>query len=326
MGNSDRWEVASQNVDINLKGGTDVSDRAAVVVTLTSKTGGQNIVVAGAHYSHDVDFSSNVLKESIGSVPAGYGFVLLADTNSNEGVSNEELFAKLGLSVGADTPTESTTCCHGNWVDGYNFDRIITTLQGNGAVDVGDVVANPGAEQHKPIMISIETTADVAQALDVGVIANDVALSLLQWNPHYQCFSEPAECSQEVQDAISAKLDGSIDVANVIELEPATPYQAPSSYQAIVSTAGVDTTTLFYNSDRWDLASQQTGINLKGGSDNTDRSAVVVTLTSKTGGQGLVVAGAHYSHDVDFSSNVLKDAIGSVPPGYGFVLLADTNV
>jgi len=324
--NSDRWEVASQNADINLKGGTDASDRAAVVVTLTSKTGGQNIVVAGAHYSHDVDFSSNVLKESIGSVPAGYGFVLLADTNVNEGVSNEEIFAKLGMSVGADTPTESTTCCYGNWVDGYNFDRIITTLQGTGAVSVGDVVANPGAEQHKPIMIAIETTAEVVQALDIGVSASGAALNLFQWNPHYQCFSEPAECSQEVQDAISAKLDGSVDIANIIELEPATPYQAPSPYKAIASTAGLDTTTLFYNSDRWEVASQNADINLKGGTDASDRAAVVVTLTSKTGGQNIVVAGAHYSHDVDFSSNVLKESIGSVPAGYGFVLLADTNV
>merc|ERR1712232_1459057 len=120
------------------------------------------------------DFSSNVLKDSIGSVPPGYGFVLLADTNVNNGVSNADLFAKLGLSVGADTPTESTTCCYDHWVDGYNFDRIITTLQGNGAVDIGDVVANPGALQHKPIMISIETTDEVAQALDIGGKARDI--------------------------------------------------------------------------------------------------------------------------------------------------------
>jgi len=153
--NSDRWEMASQQTGINLKGGSDNTDRAAVVVTFTSKTGGPGLVVAGAHYSHDVDFSSSVLKESIGSVPAGYGFVLLADTNANNGISNTDLFAKLGQSVGADTPTESTTCCYGNWVDGYNFDRIITTLQGTGAVSVGDVVAHPGAEQHKPIMITI---------------------------------------------------------------------------------------------------------------------------------------------------------------------------
>merc|ERR1711953_781942 len=162
MGNSDRWEVASQNADINLKGGTDASDRAAVVVTLTSKTGGQNIVVAGAHYSHDVDFSSKVLKDSIGSVPAGYGFVLLADTNVNSLISNADIFAKLGQNVGADTPTESITCCYGNWVDDYNFERIITTLQGTGAVSVGDVVAHPGLEQHKPVTITIDTAAEVA--------------------------------------------------------------------------------------------------------------------------------------------------------------------
>merc|ERR1711972_1312204 len=323
--------------DINLKGGSDNSDRAAVVVTFTSKTGGPGLVVAGAHYSHDVDYSSKMLKESIGSVPAGYGFVLLADTNVNNGVSNEEIFSKLGMSVGADTPTESTTCCYGNWVDGYNFDRIITTLQGTGAVSVGDVVANPGAEQHKPIMITMaspvanspqfiqETIAEVVQARDIGVSASGAALNLFQWNPHYQCFSEPAECSQEVQDAISAKLDGSVDIANIIELEPATPYQAPSPYKAIASTAGLDTTTLFYNSDRWEVASQNADINLKGGTDASDRAAVVVTLTSKTGGQNIVVAGAHYSHDVDFSSNVLKESIGSVPAGYGFVLLADAN-
>merc|ERR1712066_964178 len=141
---------------MGLNGGSDNTDRAAVVATFTSKTEGSGLVVAGAHYSHDVDYSSKVLKDSIGSVPAGYGFVLLADTNVNNGVSNADLFAKLGLSVGADTPTESTTCCYDSWVDGYNFDRIITTLQGKGAVDVGDVAANPGAEQHKPIMISIE--------------------------------------------------------------------------------------------------------------------------------------------------------------------------
>merc|ERR1712217_745214 len=324
--NSERWDAANVVKDINLKGGSDNTDGAAVVVTFTSKTGGPGLVVAGAHYSHDVEYSSKMLKESIGSVPAGYGFVLLADTNVNNGVSNADIFAKLGQSVGADTPTESTTCCYGNWVDGYNFDRVITTLQGTGAVNVGDVVANPGEEQHKPIVAAIETTAEVAQPLDVGVNANGAALNLFQWNPHYQCFSSPAECSQEVQDAVSAKLDGSIDFANVIELEPTTPYQAPSPYQAIVSKAGVDTTTLFYNSDRWDVTSHQPDINLKGGSDNSDRVAVVVTFTSKTGGPGLVVAGAHYSHDVEYSSKALKDSIGSVPAGYGFVLLADTNV
>jgi hypothetical protein len=160
----------------------------------------------------------------------------------------------------------------------------------------------------------------------VGVSASGAALNLFQWNPHYQCFKEPADCAKEVEDAISAKLDGSVDFANVVELEPTTPFLAPSPNQAIVSTAGVDTTTLFYNSDRWDVANVVKDINLKGGSDNTDRAAVVVTFTSKTGGPGLVVAGAHYSHDVDFSSKVLKDSIGSVPAGYGFVLLADTNV
>jgi len=164
----------------------------------------------------------------------------------------------------------------------------------------------------------------------VGVNASGAALNLFQWNPQSQCFKEPADCAKEVEDAISAKLDGtdSVDFANVVELEPTTPYpfRAPWPYQAIVSTAGVDTTTLFYNSERWDAANVVKDINLKGGSDNTDRAAVVVNFTSKIGGPGLVVAGAHYSTDVDFSSKVLKDSIGSVPVGYGFVLLADTNV
>merc|ERR1712151_4937 len=324
--NSDRWDVANVQKDINLKGGSDSTDRAAVVATFTSKTGGPGLVVASAHYSHDVDFSSKALKDSIGSVPAGYGFVLLADTNVNWWISNADLFAKLDQTWGADTPTESTTCCYGHWVDDYNFDRIITTLQGTGAVNVGDVVAHPGLEQHKPVTITIDTAAEVAQALDASVSASGAALNLFQWNPHYQCFKEPAECSKEVEDAICAKLDGSVDFANVVELEPTTPFQALSPYQAIVSTAGVDTTTLFYNSDRWDVANVQKDINLKGGSDSTDRAAVVATFTSKTGGPGLVVAGAHYSHDVDFSSKALKDSIGSVPAGYGFVLLADTNV
>merc|ERR1712186_80450 len=223
--NSDRWDVTSQHTDINLKGGSDNSDRAAVVVTFTSKTGGPGLVVAGAHYSHDVDYSSKMLKESIGSVPAGYGFVLLADTNVNNGVSNADIFAKLGQSVGADTPTESTTCCYGHWVDDYNFDRIITTLQGTGAVNVGDVVAHPGLEQHKPVTITIDTAAEVAQALDASVSASGAALNLFQWNPHFQCFKEPAECAKEVEDAISAKLDGSVDFANVVELEPTTPFR-----------------------------------------------------------------------------------------------------
>merc|ERR1712048_220659 len=104
------------------------TDRAAVVVTFTSKTGGP-------------------------------GLVLVADTNVNSGISNADLFAKLGQNVGADTPTESTTCCYGNWVDDFTFDRIITTLQGTGAVSVGDVVAHPGAEQHKPVTIAISFPA-----------------------------------------------------------------------------------------------------------------------------------------------------------------------
>lgn len=87
----------------------------------------------GAHFQHATEWPP--LKDALTQVMTSTGIkkvALMADTNVNNGITNEDIMGKLGVSgniVGTEL-TEST-CCYSDFPQGYAFDRVITANLGS---------------------------------------------------------------------------------------------------------------------------------------------------------------------------------------------------
>jgi hypothetical protein len=155
-------------------------------------------------------------------------------------------------------------------------------------------------------------------------------IHLLQWNPHWQCFDQSADCATNASRALTSLLEAMpLDFANIIELELDSPsYRPPAPYRALgaFQSCGHDWDTLIWDASRWTLLSNATGCVYGGRSYaiGTFRSVEDPTFT-------LTAAGAHYPQTLNASTHAyvdgtaaLKAALKAQAPT-SVVLMADTN-
>jgi hypothetical protein len=155
------------------------------------------------------------------------------------------------------------------------------------------------------------------------------ALTVLQWNPHWECFaSENMDgCGNNVFDALTKMLpEKDIDFANVVEInEESDVYPPPEPWLIMTARCGQDSTALIYNSQEWVLVSDAiTGCVV----DDQDRAFVVQTFQSSATSEKVIVVGAHFPHN-DFDNGNLADAVTKAmsenDDALGVVFAADTN-
>mmetsp|Transcript_70759 Transcript_70759/g.199825 ORF Transcript_70759/g.199825 Transcript_70759/m.199825 type:complete len:344 (-) Transcript_70759:142-1173(-) len=154
-------------------------------------------------------------------------------------------------------------------------------------------------------------------------------LNLLDWNPHWQCFTKDNDaCAKHASLFLSALLqDHDMDFANIVEFEY-EHYEAPEPWVIMRQKCGLDISMLIYHSGRWRPAGEQAA-GASGCMKTPDDRSFIVQQFEQTGGdQKLVVAGAHYPHSGDKDRTALKDGLASVRAATGVeqvILMADTN-
>lgn len=152
--------------------------------------------------------------------------------------------------------------------------------------------------------------------------AETQTLSVMHWNPHWECFVQANDtCGATVRASVDAMLSaGFLDIVNLVMFE-VKDYRPPAPYNMIESKCGNDIVRLFYNQERWNITSD-TGSKLLC-LDGDDRAAVVQSFTS-VWGLTITVVGAHFPHPGYGSLQPLQDAVESTGTGK-VLMLADTN-
>eukprot|EP00929_Paragymnodinium_shiwhaense_P089193 TRINITY_DN49391_c0_g1_i2.p1 TRINITY_DN49391_c0_g1~~TRINITY_DN49391_c0_g1_i2.p1 ORF type:complete len:460 (+),score=89.73 TRINITY_DN49391_c0_g1_i2:179-1381(+) len=126
-------------------------------------------------------------------------------------------------------------------------------------------------------------------------------LNLLQWNPHWECFKD-SNCSAGAKAALNELLVArDVDFANLVEFEEG--WTAPTGWQAVRKTCGVDTTLLIYNSERWRPlrggvveASFDGCLERNENGDDRPFAGQVFEAANASLDLGVLVVGAHYPH------------------------------
>lgn len=109
-------------------------DRPFVVQQFTAKVPGQlvpQVVVIGAHYPHTAE--REALKQSLAFVLSATKVpevILIADTNENSWVSNDNIMKDIGQGAVTGTNLERTCCYNDNFYEAHTFDRIIANFDG----------------------------------------------------------------------------------------------------------------------------------------------------------------------------------------------------
>jgi len=155
--------------------------------------------------------------------------------------------------------------------------------------------------------------------------AGTLTITALQWNPHWECFEQSAECKSRVVEALPGRLANGTDFANVVELE-ADGVALPEGWENITSACRRDVTVLFFNAARWRRASIA-GAGERGCMVPDDRPYVVQLFEHRTEDLKLVVVGAHFPHRQ--LGSALGEAIQRVVNSTGVdatLLIADTNI
>ena len=125
-------------------------------------------------------------------------------------------------------------------------------------------------------------------------------ISLVHWNPHWQCFSpaQPA-CTAGATAALDKLLaEGTVDFVNVIEFERVnTTYSLPDQWVALgayesCGTPHGDWDTLFYDARHWRVVGSASKAAV--GCVVNGRSFAAATFAHRDTGMNLTVIGAHY--------------------------------
>mmetsp|Transcript_121302 Transcript_121302/g.388552 ORF Transcript_121302/g.388552 Transcript_121302/m.388552 type:complete len:253 (-) Transcript_121302:200-958(-) len=168
-----------------------------------------------------------------------------------------------------------------------------------------------------------------------GSAAQGVAggrLRALQWNPHWQCFENSADCKAHVERALTGYLSDAelgLDFANLIEFSDGS-FSPPAGWVALPYATPGDNIALYFNSRKWarspNNGSYATGCMIIG-----DRPFVIQAFDSIATGFSVVVVGAHFPHPDDYPGAVLTlgAALKSVLDAAGvddILLIADTNL
>lgn len=160
------------------------------------------------------------------------------------------------------------------------------------------------------------------------------SLSVLQWNPHWQCFSEPryADCSRNVPGLLESRLSSfAVDFANLVELNiswtPPYPWRAISAICSPDSVECYDQISLVYNSEKWfAVAGAGSARGCIQSYPSPNRPYIVQLFQNLQSSARVVVVGAHFSHCASLGS-LPSDAI-RVMEETGVrrvILIADTN-
>eukprot|EP00405_Crypthecodinium_cohnii_P008511 CAMPEP_0206437444 /NCGR_PEP_ID=MMETSP0324_2-20121206/11045_1 /ASSEMBLY_ACC=CAM_ASM_000836 /TAXON_ID=2866 /ORGANISM="Crypthecodinium cohnii, Strain Seligo" /LENGTH=436 /DNA_ID=CAMNT_0053904727 /DNA_START=22 /DNA_END=1332 /DNA_ORIENTATION=- len=181
----------------------------------------------------------------------------------------------------------------------------------------------------------------------IGILFPSVSstgtLSLLQWNPHWQCFVwNQDDCANRVVALANEYLEKyDVDFANFIELE-SKDWRPREGWMSVESTRDCsnDITEIVYNTARWtvstDPAHKATGC-LEG----NDRPFVLQVFYPRKGSwvdvgiNGVIVVGAHFPHPgrrdkrhpFSFTKHI-SDVLEVLTASTGIqqvVLIADTN-
>eukprot|EP00929_Paragymnodinium_shiwhaense_P092573 TRINITY_DN52529_c0_g1_i1.p1 TRINITY_DN52529_c0_g1~~TRINITY_DN52529_c0_g1_i1.p1 ORF type:complete len:352 (-),score=62.68 TRINITY_DN52529_c0_g1_i1:2-1057(-) len=158
------------------------------------------------------------------------------------------------------------------------------------------------------------------------------AAVVLQWNPHWECFTKHPACKTAAEASLSQLLtENDVDFANVVELEDES-YRPPEGF-ASISTEDLckaDITALFYNTKRWKVLDDYV---------DDPRDAVtclaadgrpaIVRLFASVGDDSLrvLVVGAHFPHgQFDYSplTKIMTKFMES-SNACSTIFLADTN-
>jgi len=162
-----------------------------------------------------------------------------------------------------------------------------------------------------------------------SLLREGLALNLLQWNPHWECFEQSKNhCQEEFAKNLAIQLrEADIDFANVVEYTD-KHRKIPEKWGIVDNVCGLDRTTLLYNQERWSLPTD-TVASRKGCMAVNDRPFIVqqfVEANAYGGRRKVTVIGAHYPHSKDRTT--LSSALKAVVTETGVdsvVLLADTN-
>ena len=163
------------------------------------------------------------------------------------------------------------------------------------------------------------------------------SISLLQWNIHYECFTENKDdcCSSKVVNYLQKAIPR-VDFANLSMFE-LSGYKPPSQYGIIsaygtptADQCGYDITTLLYNTNNW----KAVGTPIHGCLIPKDRAYIIQKFQNISDSTLIVyVIGAHFSHPkqgqtypiasiATLKKALLDNGIGSSDK---IILMADTN-
>jgi len=155
-----------------------------------------------------------------------------------------------------------------------------------------------------------------------------LALNVLQWNPHWQCFESGSRtCQRHAEQTLAQVLtERHVDFANVVELQDPA-YVVPDGFAVATQRCGSDDVTLFHDSRRWSVSTKAGAVS-GGCMINWDRPFLVQQFDENEayGSRQVVVVGAHYPHGDHHVA--LTAALASVVRATGVtavVLIADTN-
>ena len=155
---------------------------------------------------------------------------------------------------------------------------------------------------------------------------SNIPLSLLTFNPHYQCFAAGNECcSNVIVNYINTNLiSRNIDFANIIEMEIYN-YQPPTGFSIINKQCGSissgDYISMIYNNVRWTPV----------GAPNTycigNRPTIIQQYRLINQNTLVWVIGAHFTHDLQQYVSGLNTAITQMGISVNdkVVFMADTN-
>lgn len=157
-----------------------------------------------------------------------------------------------------------------------------------------------------------------------------MTLNVLQWNPHWECFTpgNAGTCWHHALGALSSILsDLKIDFANIIEINERSDFYAPPAPWRIETARcgnpAKDSTSLIYNSRDWSTVEYS----LKGCMEHIDRPFMVQAFKHTSTQQKVIVVGAHFPHRA--SNGKIRDAVTAAmqrhPDALGVIFAADVN-
>jgi len=137
---------------------------------------------------------------------------------------------------------------------------------------------------------------DLDQAEVISLATQVKGMTLLQFNPHWECFSPVnlQSCGNQAFGVISGLLQRhQVDFANIVELP--TSYQPPKGWaMSCRPGGGGDTTCLIWKADTWEVIGPGTECWFGRG-----RACAVMTFQHLGTDLKVTVAGAHFPHGAE---------------------------